>query len=75
MAKWRCELCQAQRESATKPSKIERLCEDCAVEHWRKVVDIYRLEGGVRLADAKKQLVWAISRLNDYRVKGEASNG
>ena len=69
MVKWRCEACKAQRESEVKPHKLKRLCEDCAAVHWRRVVDIYKLEGGDNLAEAKRQLAWAISRLNDYRLK------
>jgi hypothetical protein len=69
MIKWRCEVCKAQRQSEVKPDKIKRLCEDCAAQHWRRVVDIYTPGGGDNLAEAKRQLVWAISRLKEYQSK------
>jgi len=69
MIKWRCEACKAQRQSQVKPDKIKRLCEDCAAQHWARVVVIYAPEGGERLLEAKRQLAWAISRRNEYRAK------
>lgn len=42
-----------------KPNLIERLCPDCKVSHWQKVVEIYKLGDKERLAEAKKQLAAA----------------
>jgi hypothetical protein len=51
----------------TKPSLIERLCADCNVSHWQKVVDIYTTGDKKRLAEAKKKLSAAVTALNKTR--------
>ena len=47
----------------TKPSLDERLCADCKVSHWQKVVDIYTTGDKKRLAEAKKKLSAAVKAL------------
>lgn len=39
-----------------KPNLIERLCPDCKVSHWQKVVEIYETGDKERLAEAKTKL-------------------
>jgi len=39
-----------------KPNLIERLCPDCKVSHWQKVVEIYATGDKERLAEAKSKL-------------------
>lgn len=39
-----------------KPTLIERLCPDCNVSHWQKVVEIYATGDRERLAEAKSKL-------------------
>jgi hypothetical protein len=46
-----------------KPQLIERLCPDCKVSHWQKVVDIYTTGDKKRLAEAKKKLSAAVTAL------------
>jgi hypothetical protein len=51
----------------TKPNLIERLCADCRVSHWQKVVDIYTTGDKKRLAEAKKKLSAAVTALKKTR--------
>jgi hypothetical protein len=46
-----------------KPQLIERLCPDCKVRHWQKVVEIYESGDKKRLAEAKKKLRAAVKAL------------
>ena len=46
-----------------KPELIDRLCPDCKVSHWQKVVDIYETGDKKRLAEAKKKLSAAVTAL------------
>ena len=63
MTKWKCVICARQMVTETKPSLIERLCADCNVSHWKKVVDIYTTGDKKRLAEAKKKLSAAVTAL------------
>jgi hypothetical protein len=56
-------------ETAVKPGLIERLCPDCNVSHWQKVVDIYTTGDKERLAEAKKKLNAAVTALNKTRLE------
>ena len=67
MIKWKCVICARQMVTETKPSLIERLCADCNVSHWRKVVDIYSNGDKERLAEAKKKLSAAVTALKKTR--------
>ena len=53
MVKWKCVLCETKQESEVKPGIGQRLCPKCKVNHYQRVVDIYRAEGGFRLDEAK----------------------
>lgn len=68
MIKWKCSICWMTRQSEVKPHLLERLCEDCAVTHWRKVVDIYTSLGGMRLEEAHLKLKEAQAALKAYRA-------
>ena len=46
-----------------KPNLIERLCPDCKVSHWQKVVEIYETGDKKRLADAQVKLRAAVKAL------------
>jgi hypothetical protein len=46
-----------------KPQLIERLCPDCMVSHWQKVVEIYESGDKKRLADAQVKLRAAVKAL------------
>ena len=61
MIKWKCTICWRQMVTEGKPKLIERLCPDCNVSHWEKVVDIYNYDptDTERLAQAKKKLAAA----------------
>lgn len=59
MSKWKCTICWRQMATEVKPDLIERLCPDCKVSHWQRVVDIYKSGDKARLAEAKKQLAAA----------------
>jgi len=72
MVKWKCSVCLAKRESEVKPVLYQRLCEDCKVEHYKKLVEIYRLEGGFRLEEARLLLKQAQADLKAYRVSAVA---
>ena len=63
MSKWKCVICARQMVTETKPSLIERLCADCNVSHWKKVVDIYTAGDKERLADAQVKLRAAVKAL------------
>ena len=67
MKKWKCVICARQMVTETKPNLIERLCADCKVSHWQKVVDIYTTGDKKRLAEAKKKLSAAVTALNKTR--------
>ena len=67
MKKWKCVICARQMVTEIKPSLIERLCADCNVSHWQKVVDIYTTGDKKRLAEAKKKLSAAVTALNKTR--------
>jgi hypothetical protein len=54
-------------QTAVKPGLIERLCADCNVSHWQKVVDIYTTGDKERLAQAKKKLSAAVTALKKTR--------
>jgi hypothetical protein len=56
VTKWKCSICARQMQTETKPSLIERLCPDCCVSHWQKVVEIYKTGDEDRLAIAKSKL-------------------
>ena len=59
MSKWKCVICARQMITEKKPSLIERLCADCNVSHWQKVVEIYKTGDQARLAEAKIKLLMA----------------
>jgi hypothetical protein len=59
VTKWKCTICWRQMATETKPNLIERLCPDCKVSHWQKVVDIYKTGDKARLAEAKIKLLMA----------------
>jgi hypothetical protein len=67
MKKWKCVICARQMVTETKPSLIERLCADCNVSHWKKVVDIYSNGDKDRLVEAKSKLRAAEKALNKTR--------
>ena len=67
MTKWKCVICARQMITEKKPSLIERLCADCNVSHWQKVVDIYTTGDKERLAEAKKKLSAAVKARNKTR--------
>lgn len=56
MTKWKCTICWRQMATEVKPNLIERLCPDCKVSHWKKVVEIYETGDKERLAEAKTKL-------------------
>lgn len=68
MTKWKCSICWRQMVTEVKPNLIERLCPDCKVSHWRKVVDIYTAGDKERLAEAKSKLREAQKALKKERV-------
>jgi len=70
--KWKCSVCLAKRESEVKPVLYQRLCEDCKVEHYKKLVGIYSVEGGFRQEEARLLLKQAQSELKAYRAKAIA---
>ena len=53
MVKWKCVICDSKCESAFKPGVGQRLCSKCMVGHYKRLVDIYKVEGGFRLEEAK----------------------
>ena len=69
MIKWKCVICARQMITEKKPSLDERLCADCSVSHWQKVVDIYSFSADAkeRLAEAKKKLRAAEKARNKTR--------
>lgn len=67
MTKWKCVICARKMETDVKPSLIERLCADCNVSHWTKVVDIYRTGDVERLVEAKVKLRAAQKALEKTR--------
>jgi hypothetical protein len=54
-------------QTEVKPGLIERLCADCNVSHWQKVVDIYTTGDKERLVEAKKKLSAAVTALKKTR--------
>ena len=68
MTKWKCTICWRQMQTDTKPGLIERLCPDCMVSHWTKVVDIYKTGDADRLAEAKAKLRAAQAALKKEQV-------
>ena len=72
MIKWKCSVCLATRQSEVKPVLYQRLCEDCKVEHSKKLVAIYSVEGGFRQEEARLLLKQAQAELNAYRTTAVA---
>ena len=68
MIKWKCTICWRQMVTEVKPSLVERLCPDCKVSHWQKVVDIYKSGDKERLIEAKRNLFLAKKALKKERV-------
>ena len=68
MKKWRCIICQHQRATEQRPSLRERLCEDCNVSHWRKVLQIVKYGTQEQRDDAKAKLKEAEAALKAYRA-------
>lgn len=56
MVKWKCTVCWVQVQTAAKPSLIERLCNKCKVNHWRKVIAIYETGDQQRMKEAQAKL-------------------
>jgi hypothetical protein len=54
--KWKCLVCESKQESEAKPAIGHRLCLKCKVNHYKRLVDIYRPEGGFRLEEARMLL-------------------
>ena len=67
MIKWKCTICWRQMQTEVKPGLIERLCAECNVSHWQKVVEIYTTGDKERLAEAKKKLSAAVTALKKTR--------
>ena len=67
MSKWKCTICWRQMQTDVKPGLIERLCPDCKVSHWQKVVDIYKAGDAERLAQAQAKLADAKKELKQYQ--------
>lgn len=63
MTKWKCTICWRQMATEVKPDLIERLCPDCKVSHWQKVVEIYETGDKQRLTEAKSKLRAAVKAL------------
>ena len=63
MTKWKCVVCARQVATEAKPTLIERLCADCKVSHWQKVVGIYETGDKERLAEAQGKLRAAVKAL------------
>jgi hypothetical protein len=51
--KWKCLICETKQQTEVKPAIGQRLCGKCKINHYQRVVDIYRLEGGCKLSEAK----------------------
>lgn len=68
MKRWRCIICQAQRATEERPSLRERLCEDCNVSHWRKVLQILKHGTQEQRDDASVKLKEAEAALKAYRA-------
>ena len=68
MKKWRCIICQAQRATEERPGLRERLCEDCNVSHWRKVLQIFKHGTQEQRDDASIKLKEAEAALKAYRA-------
>jgi hypothetical protein len=68
VTKWKCTICWRQMQTDTKPGLIERLCPDCKVSHWAKVVAIYQTGDADRLAEAKTKLRAAQAALKKEQV-------
>ena len=56
MITWKCLVCEAKQKTEVKPGIGQRLCPGCKVRHYQRLVDIYRLEKGARLDEAKALL-------------------
>lgn len=56
MIKWKCLVCDAKQQTEVKPGLGQRLCPKCKVGHYKRLVDIYRPEGGFRLEEARMLL-------------------
>ena len=68
MKKWRCIMCQDQRATEERPSLRDRLCEDCNVSHWRKVLEILKHGTQERRDEASVKLKEAQAALKAYRA-------
>ncbi len=53
MIRWKCLVCEAKQQTEVKPAIGQRLCPPCKVRHYQRLVDIYKVEGGFRLDEAK----------------------
>lgn len=66
MSKWKCKICARQMITDEKPSW--RLCADCNVSLWKKVIDIKEsIADAEGLAVAKTRLREAEEALNKSR--------
>lgn len=67
MTSWKCTICWRRMATVIKPNLIERLCPDCKVSHWQKVVEIYAAGDKERLAEAKVKLRIALTALKESK--------
>jgi hypothetical protein len=63
MITWKCLVCEAKQRTEVKPGIGQRLCLACKVRHYERLVDIYRLEKGARLDEARLLLKAAKSEV------------
>jgi hypothetical protein len=63
MVKWRCLMCDAKQQSDVKPQLGQRLCKQCMVGHYERLVAIYKPGGGFRFEEAKLHLKAAKAEL------------
>jgi len=54
--KWKCVICETKCQTEVKPALGTRLCKECLVKHYKRVVEIYKPLGGFRLEEAKRSL-------------------
>jgi hypothetical protein len=72
MVKWRCMLCESKQQSEVKPQLGQRLCKECMVGHYERLVAIYKPGGGFRFEEAKLHLKAAKAELKAAKKEVKA---
>lgn len=68
MIAWQCSLCGKKNRTDVRPLLQERLCPECKVRHWERLLMMYaRDQRGEQYRNAKAQLTKAREALEEVQ--------